>query len=72
MPHIAVNMYPGRTKERKQEIAEKVQKVFVEELGFKAGDISVSVVETEADNFVKIMEERYKKEDLYIASDYIH
>lgn len=72
MPHIAVNMYPGRTEERKQEIAEKVQKVFVDELGFKAGDISVSVVETEADNFVKIMEERYKKEDLYIASDYIH
>ncbi len=43
MPHIAITMYPGRTSEQKQNIANKVQKLIEEELGVDKKAITVSV-----------------------------
>lgn len=68
MPHIAVNLYPGRDRDTKQEIANKLKNFMVSELNFPADAISVSVVEIEPDSFVDTIQQKYDGKDLYIAS----
>jgi 4-oxalocrotonate tautomerase len=51
MPHIAITMFPGRTPEQKQALANKVQKLFEEELGLDKKVISVSVEDVARDKW---------------------
>lgn len=71
MPHIAINLYPGRDMEVKRDMAEKVKHMFIEDFGFSLGDISVSVVEIGPEKFTEVINNIYDKEDLYISSNYI-
>lgn len=68
MPHIAVNLYPGRDRDTKQEIANKLKDLMVRELNFPPDSISVSIVEIEPDSFVETIRQNYEDKDLYIAS----
>lgn len=47
MPHIAVTMLPGRNRETKQNLAEKLCKTLIETLGVEAKFVSVSVEDVE-------------------------
>lgn len=68
MPHIAVNFYPGRDEETKQEISQKMKAFCEGELGFPEGSISVSIVEIEKGNFPETIREKYDSKDLYVSS----
>lgn len=47
MPHIAVTMYPGRTPEQKQRLAEKLRQTIMDELHVSAQVVSVTVQDVE-------------------------
>ncbi|GAA4478553.1 tautomerase family protein [Enteractinococcus fodinae] len=68
MPHIAVSLYPGRDDATKRDIAEKLQQFYVETFGTDEEAVSVSIVEVPGEEFTQTIEERYRPEDLYIAS----
>jgi 4-oxalocrotonate tautomerase len=68
MPHIAVSMYPGRDNETKRDIAKKLQQFYVETFGTDEEAVSVSIVEIPGDDFQQTIQQRYRPEDLYIAS----
>lgn len=68
MPHIAISMYPGRDDDTKRDIAEKMQKYYVETFGADPEAVSVSIVEIPGEEFSETIHERYRPEDLYITS----
>ena len=45
MPHVIVKMYPGKSDEQKQRLAEEIVKDFVELLGYKEASLSVAIEE---------------------------
>ena len=45
MPHVTVKMFPGRSREQKQALTERVVRAMQDALGSTRGDISVSIVE---------------------------
>lgn len=51
MPHIAVTMYPGRTPEQKQCLAEKLRQAVMEELHVPAQVVSVTVQDVEPERW---------------------
>lgn len=65
MPHIAITMYPGRSPEQKQNIANKVQELFVEELGIDKKVISISVEDIPKENWEDNMKE-FSEDIIYI------
>lgn len=65
MPHIAITMYPGRSPEQKQNIANKIQKLFVEELGIDKKVISVSVEDIPKEKWEDNMKE-FSEDIIYI------
>lgn len=65
MPHIAITMYPGRSPEQKQNIANKVQELFVEELGIDKKVISVSVEDIPKEKWEDNMKE-FSEDIIYI------
>jgi len=68
MPHISVSMFPGRDDATKRDIAEKLQQFYVETFGTDEEAVSVSIVEIPGDDFQETIQQRYRPEDLYIAS----
>ncbi len=48
MPHVIVKMYPGRTEEQKQRLAEAIAKDVQETLACPPGVISVAIEEVAA------------------------
>ena len=71
MPHIVINLYPGRSDAIKRSMAGAVQKTFVQELGFAPSDISVAVREIPAERFVGQIQEDGQKQEVLIDSAYI-
>lgn len=65
MPHIAITMYPGRSPEQKLDIANKIQKLFVEELGIDKKVISISVEDIPKENWEDNMKE-FSEDIIYI------
>ena len=43
MPHIAITMYPGRSREIKAEVAEKMKEAIIAALKVDASTVSVSI-----------------------------
>jgi len=65
MPHIAITMYPGRTQEQKQALANKVQKLVEEELGVDKKVISVSIEDVPVDKWSEHMKQ-FPDEIMYV------
>lgn len=70
MPHLSVRMYPGRSKEVKQEFADKLQDFVVKELGCEPSAVSVSFKEIDADKWKDVIGDEIAGEDVYIESDF--
>jgi 4-oxalocrotonate tautomerase len=45
MPHIIVKMWPGKSEEQKQRLADEIVKDFIELLGYKDESLSVAIEE---------------------------
>jgi 4-oxalocrotonate tautomerase len=45
MPHIIVKMWPGKSEEQKQRLADEIVKDFVELFGYKDESLSVAIEE---------------------------
>ena len=45
MPHVIVKMWPGKSEEQKQRLADEIVKDFVEHLGYKEESLSVAIEE---------------------------
>lgn len=65
MPHIDVTMYPGRSAEIKQRLAEKLQQTAAEELGIDASVVSVSVRDIEKENWKENLD-RIPSENMFV------
>lgn len=70
MPHLSVRLYPGRSKEVKQEFANKLQDLVVKELGCEPNVVSVSFKEIEKDKWNDVIEDEIAGEDVYIKADF--
>ena len=70
MPHLSVRLYPGRSKEVKQEFANKLQDLVVKELGCEPNVVSVSLKEIEKDKWNDVIEDEIAGEDVYIEADF--
>ncbi len=65
MPHMQVTLVKGRTTEQKRRIAQRLTEVLSEEAQVDPKDISLSLVEVEADGFAEAGElvvDRRKRE----------
>lgn len=67
MPHLSVRLYPGRSKEVKQEF---LQDLVVKELGCEPNVVSVSFKEIEKDKWNDVIEDEIAGEDVYIEADF--
>lgn len=70
MPHVSVKLYPGRTEEVKQDLANKLQNFVVKELGCDPKVVSVSFKEIEADKWKDVIDDEIAGEKIYIESDF--
>ncbi|MGL9727233.1 tautomerase family protein [Enterococcus sp. DIV0756] len=70
MPHLSVKLYPGRTEEVKQDLANKLQDFVVKELGCDPKVVSVSFKEIEADKWKDVIDDEIAGEEIYIESDF--
>ncbi|WP_298614179.1 tautomerase family protein [uncultured Odoribacter sp.] len=65
MPHIAVSMLPGRNREVKQELAERLRDTLMETLGVDEKFVSVSVEDVELEDWDDSMK-RFPEEHILI------
>lgn len=70
MPHIVVKMYPGRSREIKEDFAKKIQQLTVDEFGCQLGHVSVSVEDIEPENWKEKVVENIKSEELIIEPNF--
>lgn len=70
MPHISVKMYPGRSMDTKEDLANKIQKLTVEELGCEMGHVSVSFEDIEKENWEEEVVSKIKEEDMLIKPNF--
>ena len=70
MPHLSVKLYPGRSEEVKQDLANKLQDFVVKELGCDPKVVSVSFKEIEADKWKDVIDDEIAGEEIYIESDF--
>jgi 4-oxalocrotonate tautomerase len=68
MPHIDITMYPGRSREIKSRLAEKIQQTIVEELKVDKGAISVSIEDVPKEQWTEHLK-KYEGENLYIKPE---
>lgn len=71
MPHIDVNLYPGRSPELKKDLARKIVDFFSTELKFPVESLSVSFTEIDKDNFSKEIGKKINPDDIVIASGHV-
>lgn len=70
MPHIVVQMYPGRSREVKEDFAKKVQQLTVEEFGCEPRFVSVSVEDIPQENWKEEVVDKTRPEDLFIEANF--
>ena len=51
MPHIALNMYPGRTEEVKRDLAEKIRDFAAKEMNIGKEHFTVTIKEIPAEHW---------------------
>lgn len=69
MPHAAVTMIPGRSEETKRALAEKIQKLIMDELHMEEKYVSVSIEEIPAENWHAFLNSIDEKA-MYIHADF--
>jgi 4-oxalocrotonate tautomerase len=57
MPHVIVKLYPGRSQEQKQLLAEELTKVVMATLGSKKEAISVGIEDVPQADWAKLVHE---------------
>lgn len=69
MPHITVEMLPGRTEEKKQRLAKALSEAAALVVDVDVSDVSVSIKEIEKDDWKRMVYDRVEreKEALYKA-----
>jgi len=55
MPHINVKLYPGRTAEQKQALADAMTKTMISVLGSKEESISVGIEDVAPDAWAEVV-----------------
>ncbi|WP_303974725.1 tautomerase family protein [Streptococcus merionis] len=70
MSHIAITLYPGRSEQLKEELAQKTRDFFVQEMQADAKYFSVSIEEVSPENWQEKAVESIADKDLYIAADF--
>lgn len=73
MPHISVKLFPGRSEETKQRLAEAIVKDVVEIIGSDESSVSVSIEEVSSNDWKKEVYEpdiRAKEAFLYKTPGY--
>ena len=70
MPHISVKMYPGRDKEVKQNIAEKLCDFLAEEMNMEKKYFSVSIEDIEKENWQSEVVDKISPEDMYVKANF--
>lgn len=68
MPHIALNMYPGRTEERKKELAEKMRDFLADEMKMDKKHFTVTVKDIPAEHWEEELA-KIPKEEIYIEGE---
>lgn len=53
MPHVKVQLWPGRTEEQKAKLAEAITRDLAEIMGSKESSVSVEIEEIESDDWKK-------------------
>ncbi|MDD4779768.1 MAG: hypothetical protein PHT02_04040 [Tissierellia bacterium] len=71
MPHISLNLYPGRSKSELEKIASEIRNSLAKSGGWKPTDISVSVGEIGPNNFEKEVRDKIKNDEIILTSDFI-
>lgn len=73
MPHINIKLYPGKSEQKKLEMAKAVRKTLSDVSGvWKESDISVSVEEKAPNRFESETKDSFRKSELLLDSDYIN
>lgn len=70
MPHISIKMYPGRSEDVKQELAEKTRDFFAKEMKADAKYFSVSIEDVEMEKWKEEVVDKVSNEELYIKADF--
>lgn len=65
MPHITISMYPGRSKEIKEALANQLSKTLMETLGVGPEVVSVSIHDVKPENWGGFMDS-IPEEELFI------
>lgn len=73
MPHVVVQMYPGRDEDTKMELAKAVAETISNKLNMRKEAISVSIQEVEKDNWKTEVYDKVTKDEnkeVYIKPGY--
>ncbi len=68
MPHITISMYAGRDNATKQRFAKAVKQTMIDQLGFTADQVSVSVEDIDKENFIPTINKRFSDNHQLIQS----
>lgn len=68
MPHIDISMYPGRSREIKNRLAEKIQQAVADELQVDKGVISVSIEDVPKEDWAVHLK-KYEGQDMFIKPE---
>ena len=63
MPHVVVQMYPGRDEDTKMELAKAVAETISNKLNMRKEAISVSIQEVEKDNWKTEVYDKVTKDE---------
>lgn len=70
MPHIDVNLFPGRTQEQKQKLAEKIVEDAMDILGSPREALSVSMHEVAPENWNNDIADKVDKDSIVVGKMY--
>ncbi len=69
MPHISIKMYPGRSKELKENLSKKMLEFISKEMDLDEKFFSISIEDVEQENWKAEVKDKIKEEDLYIKAE---
>lgn len=53
MPHITVKMFPGRDDAIKQKLTDKIEQLFIEELGASSDSLSIGIEDIQPEDWTE-------------------
>lgn len=70
MPHVAIQMYPGRDQVTKAKIAKKIQAILAEEMGADKKYFSVSIEDVASEDWKTMVEDKIEPDNLFVSSKF--